>query len=112
MAASLQERFELLGCIQCGRCTAGCPVSFRTYLNIRKVVYEGLTGTGPKDARGRPEAWNCTTCSNCTERCPKGVKPMELLIGLRSAVQAREPVGPRTREADGMGRRAISARGG
>jgi len=47
-------------------------------------VYEGMTGPGPKDAQERPEAWNCTTCSNCTERCPKGVKPMELVIGLRS----------------------------
>ncbi len=99
MAVSLQERFELLGCIQCGRCTAGCPVALRTYLNIRKVVYEGLTGTGPKDAKGRPEAWNCTTCSNCTDRCPKGVKPMELLIGLRSAAIEKGKALPTVRDA-------------
>jgi len=95
MATPLQEMFELLGCIQCGRCTAGCPVSLRTRLNVRKVVYEGLTASGPKDASGRPEAWNCTTCSNCTERCPKGVKPMELLVGLRSAAIERSKA-PRT----------------
>lgn len=99
MAASLQERFELLGCIQCGRCTAGCPVSLRTRLNVRKVVYEGLTGSGPGDATGRPEAWSCTTCSNCTERCPKGVKPMELLIGLRSAAIERGKAQPTVRDA-------------
>ncbi len=96
---TLAEKFELLGCIQCGRCTAGCPVSFRTYLNIRKLVYDGLIGPGPKDAQERPEAWNCTTCSNCTERCPKGVKPMELVIGLRSKAIERGRVTPTVRDA-------------
>ena len=54
MLVSLQERFELLGCIQCGRCTAGCPVSFRTYLNVRKVVYEGTDRHGSEGRQGAP----------------------------------------------------------
>ncbi|HYW69317.1 MAG TPA: (Fe-S)-binding protein, partial [bacterium] len=99
MRVSLSEKYELLGCIQCGRCTAGCPVSLRTHLNVRRVVYDGMLGTGPKDAKGRPEAWNCTTCSNCTERCPKGVKPMELVIGLRSAAIEKGRIEPTIRDA-------------
>jgi Fe-S oxidoreductase len=99
MAVSFRDKYELLGCIQCGRCTAGCPVSLRTHLNVRKVVYDGLLGVGPKDAKGRPEAWNCTTCSNCTERCQKGVKPMELVIGLRSAAIEKGRIEPTIRDA-------------
>lgn len=99
MPVTLSEKYELLGCIQCGRCTAGCPVSLRTHLNVRRVVYDGMLGTGPKDAKGRPEAWNCTTCSNCTERCPKGVKPMELVIGLRSAAIEKGRIEPTIRDA-------------
>jgi Fe-S oxidoreductase len=58
-----------------------------------------MLGTGPRDAKGRPEAWNCTTCSNCTVRCPKGVKPMELLIGLRSAAIEKGRIEPTIRDA-------------
>ena len=71
----------------------------RTFLNVRRVVYDGMTGVGPTDAKGRPEAWNCTTCSNCTERCPKGVKPMELIIGLRSAAIEKGRIEPTIRDA-------------
>jgi len=99
MRVSMAEKFELLGCIQCGRCTAGCPVSLRTHLNVRRVVYDGMRGVGPKDAKGLPAAWNCTTCSNCTDRCPKGVKPMELVIGLRSAAIEKGRIEPTIRDA-------------
>jgi len=99
MRVSMAEKYELMGCIQCGRCTAGCPVSLRTHLNVRRVVYDGMRGVGPKDAKALPSAWNCTTCSNCTERCPKGVKPMELVIGLRSAAIEKGRIEPTIRDA-------------
>lgn len=62
-------------------------------------MYESVTGPGPKDAGERPEVWNCTTCRTCTDRCPKGVKPMELLIGLRSRSIERGRVMPTVRDA-------------
>jgi heterodisulfide reductase subunit C len=31
-----------------------------------------------------PEIWDCTTCNTCAVRCPKGLKPVEVLIGLRN----------------------------
>jgi len=32
---AMTEQLELFGCIQCGKCTGGCPVARKTVLNIR-----------------------------------------------------------------------------
>jgi Fe-S oxidoreductase len=76
----------LFACIQCGKCTGGCPVSFKTALNIRDVIYRLLTSGNGFELDGFEELWDCTTCNTCTARCPKEVDPMEVMIGLRSAV--------------------------
>ena len=34
----------------------------------------------------QPALWDCTTCSVCTLRCPRGLKPHELVIAIRSAL--------------------------
>jgi Fe-S oxidoreductase len=83
-----QFAFEhgLFACIQCGKCTGGCPVSYKTALNIREVIYRLLSSRNGFDLAGFEELWDCTTCNTCTARCPKEVNPMELMIGLRSAV--------------------------
>ena len=72
------------GCIQCGRCSGGCPVSMKSGLNIRMLVYSS------QDHRLKPAeitelgVWECTACTTCNERCPKEVNPAELVIQLRS----------------------------
>ncbi len=53
----MAEQLELFGCIQCGKCTGGCPVARKTVLNIRSMIYHMLVegvylvgcGQGPKD---------------------------------------------------------------
>jgi Fe-S oxidoreductase len=32
----------------------------------------------------KTELWDCTTCQTCTLRCPRGLKPHELVIAIRS----------------------------
>ena len=76
------EQLELLGCIQCGKCTGGCPVARKTTLNIRSMIYDMLVE--PEiNVDKHPELWDCTCCFTCVERCPKDVRPAELIIGLR-----------------------------
>ena len=88
---------ELYECIQCGKCTGGCPVSIRSNLNPRKLVYEALLGTRFHSTE-RVEIWECTTCATCAERCPKQVKPYEVVLALRSDVVESGRVRPSLRD--------------
>ncbi|MBI5034741.1 MAG: (Fe-S)-binding protein [Chloroflexi bacterium] len=80
---TLVEQFGLLACIQCGKCTGGCPISPKSALNPRALIYQILRGE-EFELVARDELWDCTTCSTCGMRCPKGVKAYDLIIGLRA----------------------------
>ena len=83
---SLAEKYELLGCIQCGRCSSGCPVSLKSALNIRKIIRDVTVNPDLEPVCEQDELWDCTTCSICSLRCPRGLKPHEVLISIRSAL--------------------------
>jgi Fe-S oxidoreductase len=93
------EKYDLLGCIQCGRCTGGCPVALRTNLRVRSFMYDGLNEERLEEMSERPEIWDCTTCYTCAARCPKGLEPLEVLIGLRSLQIEEGKVQPTVRDA-------------
>ena len=59
------QEFTLLECIQCGRCTGGCPVSMKTTLNIRGIIYEALI-EDTMDISGMEVLWDCTNCLTCS----------------------------------------------
>ena len=80
--ARMTEQLELFGCIQCGKCTGGCPVARKTDLNIRALIYHMLIDPD-MDVDAHQELWDCTACFTCVERCPKDVQPAELVIALR-----------------------------
>jgi Fe-S oxidoreductase len=80
---AMTEQLELFGCIQCGKCTGGCPVARKTTLNIRSMIYHMLVEP-ELDVHAHEELWDCTCCFTCVERCPKDVRPADLIIELRS----------------------------
>jgi Fe-S oxidoreductase len=92
----LVEKYNLYGCIQCGSCTGGCPVSLRSDLNPRSLVYRSVL---QDDVSGDPEIWECTTCSTCKDRCPKGVSPLDLIVGIREGMVERGRLEPALRDA-------------
>lgn len=83
---SLAKEHELFGCVQCGKCVAGCPVSLKSALNIRRLVHEVMLTDNLEAIYRRNELWDCTTCQTCTIRCPRGLEPHELIIGMRAAL--------------------------
>jgi Fe-S oxidoreductase len=93
------QEYTLLECIQCGRCTGGCPVSMKTALNIRGIIYEALIEDF-LDPTLMPVLWDCTNCLTCTTRCPKDIKPADVIIGLRGYIVGEgKGVPPRVRDA-------------
>ncbi len=75
----LKEREELLaftkggGCINCGTCTAVCPLPKENVLLPRQILR--LLHLGLKDELvARSEAiYSCLLCRLCEETCPAGV---------------------------------------
>ncbi len=79
----IKEYGDPLACFQCGTCLASCPSGRRTAMNVRQLVR--LAGMGMKEQVIHDESlWACTTCYNCYERCPRNVKPVDVLIGIRN----------------------------
>ncbi|MBU1672045.1 MAG: (Fe-S)-binding protein [Actinobacteria bacterium] len=93
------QKYDLLGCIQCGRCTGGCPVTVRTPLNVRRFVYDTVDDDRLEELSEKPDIWDCTTCNTCAIRCPKGLEPFEVLLGLRAMRAEEGNIEPTARDA-------------
>jgi len=90
---------DLFACVQCGKCTGGCPMTLKTKLNPRSLILRILTAGNGFDLEPFEELWDCTTCSTCTTRCPKNVSPMEAIIGMRSAIVEKGKIHPNVKTA-------------
>jgi Fe-S oxidoreductase len=49
-------------------------------------MIEGILGKNLERITEKEELWDCTTCKTCTIRCPRGLKPMDLVIGMRGTL--------------------------
>ncbi|MDQ7779286.1 MAG: (Fe-S)-binding protein [Planctomycetota bacterium] len=93
------EHFDLLKCIQCGKCTGGCPVSLKSRLNVRRLVNDAILREDPAFLMEKEELWECTSCGACTVKCPKQAKPSQVVFGMRSILVERAKVPVAVRDA-------------
>ena len=88
---------KVRSCIQCGTCTASCPVAFKSELSPREILRMVLIGESGEILR--PEVlYYCSACYSCAVRCPMGIRLTELVNLLRDIMVERGegPLPPQT----------------
>lgn len=70
-----------LECFNCGTCAAICPLIDHHF--PRKMIRYAQLGARDKILQNAQELWRCLHCGLCTQTCPRGANPGELILGLR-----------------------------
>ncbi|UCD95598.1 MAG: (Fe-S)-binding protein [Candidatus Zixiibacteriota bacterium] len=71
-------------CLECGKCTAVCPVSsFNKGYSPRRMLAEGLF-YGAADLLTDKLLWSCLTCQLCSQRCPVDVRYSDYMRDIRT----------------------------
>jgi heterodisulfide reductase subunit C len=77
-------------CYSCGICVGDCPAArFSEDFNPRQIFLKVCLGIGEGLVGEDSPIWKCTTCYTCYERCPAGVKPLDVILALRNLSYAR-----------------------
>src|SRR3972149_8093807 len=69
-------------CIQCGTCSASCPVAPYMDHTPRRLVAM-IRADLKDDVLASNTFWYCASCYNCTVRCPKGIDIAEMMYALK-----------------------------
>jgi len=86
-------------CIQCGVCTGSCPTANKWDYPPRRVI--AMVRAGLRDELlSSNSMWFCASCYTCTVRCPRDIKPADIMhaleiIAIRSGLstkRSRTPV--------------------
>ncbi len=69
-------------CIQCGCCAGSCPVSEEMDYTPRQIVRMIQLGF-KEEVLTSNTMWICASCFSCSVRCPRGIRPAELMEALK-----------------------------
>ena len=80
-------------CLECGKCTAVCPISRReSAYSPRLTVERAIWGEG-EELLTDVLLWSCLTCQHCSTRCPSDVHYVEFIRGLRALARGADEEG-------------------
>ena len=84
-------------CYQCGKCTAGCPLSSAMDLMPREVIRYLQLGAAEKVLSAKTP-WICAQCDVCSTRCPQNVDICSTMRAVRLAARNAGKVAVREAE--------------
>ena len=80
---------DLQKCIQCGTCSAGCPLAVYMDHTPRRLI--ALTRAGlEQDVLESATPWLCASCYECQVRCPRGLKVTDIMYALKRRAVERK----------------------
>jgi quinone-modifying oxidoreductase subunit QmoC len=73
---------SLKKCMQCGNCSAACPLSPHVHPFPRKEMAWALWGMKDRLLTD-PDIWLCHHCNDCSTNCPRQTRPGDVLGAIR-----------------------------
>jgi heterodisulfide reductase subunit C len=83
---------NLASCLQCGKCSGGCPIASDEVGGPRRLVAEILYGA-KQQALQDPTWWYCVACGTCMTRCPVEINMYRVATALAEMAE-REHIAP------------------
>jgi heterodisulfide reductase subunit C len=86
-----ESHANLMACLQCKKCTSGCPVASVADVKPHEMVR--MVQFGQRDeVLASKMLWQCSSCQTCATRCPQKVSVAALNDGLRRmSLRAKSP---------------------
>ncbi len=76
---------NIKACMQCGTCTAACPMAEEMDFFPRKVMHFSQFGMLSR-MEDINSYWKCASCHSCSVRCPRGIDIAKVMESLRLLV--------------------------
>jgi heterodisulfide reductase subunit C/quinone-modifying oxidoreductase subunit QmoC len=73
-------------CFNCGTCAAICPLVSGHF--PRRMIRYAQIGARDLIVANAHELWRCLHCGLCTQTCPRGANPGEVVLTLKRLVVA------------------------
>ena len=79
---------DLSVCLQCRKCSSGCPVAKLTKSRPSEIMRRLHLGAG-NELLESDILWMCVSCETCSARCPMGIDVAAVMDALRKLALAR-----------------------